>query len=143
MTADLQWLADLPGRCPACFLHEVQGHRARLDDGVTVTGCTNSGPVGVAAGTVARDLGIAATVEAHPDDAARVDEVLNRFIRSGKPFTANDTRPLLTGVKGSVIGGRFNAAARRGLMRRTGKRVPSTDPGTHAHRLDEWQGVAA
>ena len=41
---------------------------------------------------------MARTVAAHPDDAKKVDAVLARFIASGRPFSANDTRGELTGV---------------------------------------------
>lgn len=142
-TTDLAWLAQLPGRCPRCYMHLVaHGHRSQIDG--HPTGCPDEGPVAdLLAARRLRDAGMARTVSAHPDDAARVDVVLSRFISSGRPFSANDTRPLLSGVKGAVVGSRFNAAARAGRIKRTGNRIASTDPGTHAHRLDEWIGVAA
>lgn len=135
MTAPIGTTLDR--RCKSCgFDPEAQGHRSLAND--IPTGCTDSGPLGLMLARQRRDEGMTRTVDAHPDDAALVDRVLARFISSGRPFTANDTRPHLVGVKGSVIGSRFNAASRQGRMKRTGNRVPSTDPGTHAHRIDEW-----
>ncbi len=142
MTAPgIQALGIESDRCSHCYLHVSHGHRSEID-GVP-TGCNDSGPLGLKLARERRDRGMKRTVEAHPDDRARIDAVLSRFIGSGRPFSANDTRPHLSGVKGSVIGARFQAAARAGRMKRTGERVTSTDPGTHAHRIDEWIGVAA
>lgn len=136
-TRTLPWLATFPGRCPRCLLDtEHQGHRAEID-GVE-TGCTPSGPLGLLLAREARDAGMARTVAAHPDDAARVDAVLARFIATGRPFSANDTRPYLAGVKGSVVGSCWRAASQARRIVRTGRRFPSTDPGTHAHHIDEW-----
>lgn len=138
MTADLTFLRKYTDRCYNCLLHiPTQGHRLQLADG-TPTGCTPSGPIGLMLARQGRDTGMAQTVAAHPDDAARVDQVLAKFIATKKPFTANDTRPELVGVKGSVIGSRFSAASKANRIRRTGNRFPSTDPATHAHHIDEW-----
>jgi hypothetical protein len=137
MNADLTWLLADDKRCPDCFLHvESQGHRSHIDG--ERTGCDNSGPLGAILGRQLAVQGMARTVAAHPDDAARVDAVLERFIRGGRPFSANDTRRHLVGVKGAVVGAGFRKAAQSGRIVRTGRRYASTDPGTHAHQIDEW-----
>ena len=90
---------DLPDRCERCGLHPIQGHRATSDDGLIDTGCTPSGPVGLAIGRHLASVGMARTVEAHPDDAALVDAVLERRIRRGGEFSLNDLRPELAAVE--------------------------------------------
>lgn len=138
----LSWLAHLDGRCPRCFLHVSQGHRGTLDDLTTVTGCTPSGPVGLAIGRHLASVGMARTVEAHPDDAALVDAVLERRIRRGGEFSLNDLRPELSAVENkAVIGARVQAFARSKRIKRTGY-VPSTDPNTHGHPVASWMAVA-
>lgn len=79
-------------------------------------------------------------VEAHADDADRaaIDQVLEACIAAGRPFSANDARPYLDGVRPALIGARFMAAARRGLIVRTDW-VTSTDPSTHARPIALWQ----
>lgn len=127
-------------RCQKCGLHpHVQGHRAHFQG--EPTGCDYSGPLGLILARELRDEGMQRTTIAHPDDAARVDAVLTRFIATGRPFSANDTRPHLVGVKGSVVGSRWGAASRAGRIKRTGRRFPSTDPGTHLHHIDEWRAA--
>ncbi len=124
------WLKARADRCSHCGAHpQLQGH---------LPPCQPSGPLAEQLAREGRDLGMARTVAAHPDDAARVDAVLARFIASGRPFSANDTRAELEGVKGSVVGSRFSAASKARRIKRTGNRFPSTDPGTHLHHIDEW-----
>ena len=123
------WLRARSDRCSNCGCHEVQGH---------IEPCTPTGPLGLLLARQGRDEGMSRTVAAHPDDAQKVDAVLARFIASGRPFSANDTRRELTGVKGSVVGSRFSAASKARRIKRTGRRFPSTDPGTHLHHIDEW-----
>lgn len=139
----LSWLAELDGRCPRCFLHvPSMGHRDTLDDLTTVTGCTPSGPVGLELGRHLAAVGMARTVEAHPDDAALVDAVLERRIRRGGEFSLNDLRPELVSVANkAVIGARVQAFARSKRIRRVGY-VPSTDSATHGHPVAQWRAVA-
>lgn len=141
MTADLTWLLADPKRCPRCFFHiEAMGHRATIDG--RDTGCTPSGPLGLKLAEEARDAGMARTVAAHPDDAARVDAAIRQLVKGGGEWTANELRPLLpTGVHQPVIGARVQAAARRGLIRRVGYR-PSDKPNTHGHPVTIWRAAA-
>lgn len=140
--ASLSWLAELDGRCPDCFLHvPTMGHRSHLGDD-SPTGCTPSGPVGLAMGRHLASVGMARTVEAHPDDAALVDAVLERRIRRGGEFSLNDLRPELAAVENkAVIGSRVNAFSRAKRITRIGY-VPSTDPGTHGHPVALWKAAA-
>jgi hypothetical protein len=131
---------DLDRRCKSCgFDPEVQGHRSIAGD--AVTGCTDSGPLGLYLARQRRDEGMAATVEAHPDDAALVDRVLAERIRRGGEFSLNDLRPALASVKAkNVIGARVQAAARAKRIVRVGY-VPSTDPATHGHPIANWRAA--
>lgn len=131
---------DLPGRCTQCGFSSSQGHRSIA--GTTITGCTDSGPLGLLLARQRRDEGMALTTDAHPDDAALVDRVLAERIRLGGEFSLNDLRPALAGVKKkSVIGARVNAFARSKRIVRTGY-VPSTDPATHGHPIASWRAAA-
>lgn len=114
-------LSKIEGRCQSCgWAIREQGHSITCAEGAT-----------------RRDRAFDATTAAHTDDAAKVDAVLADFIRRGTEFSSNDTRARLAGVKGSVIGARFNAAARSRQIKRVGY-TPSTDPGTHGHPVAVW-----
>ncbi|WP_160050728.1 hypothetical protein [Nocardiopsis sp. FR4] len=73
-------------------------------------------------------------------DNAVIDQAIRFFAASGRRFSANDVRPLLPLVRRAAIGARFMAASRRGVIRRVDS-TPSTDPGTHAHRITVWEGT--
>lgn len=91
-----------------------------------------------------RDHALAAVnAAAGPDQRKRIDDVIEELARNGEPFSANDARALLHGVRPALIGARFMAAAARKppLIRQTGNRVRSTLPSTHAHKIDEWIGA--
>lgn len=144
MSADLTWLATEPGRCPQCLLStQHQGHRAEFRDG-TLTGCTPSGPLGLLLAREARDHGMAATVDAHPDAVSLIDAAIMRRVRSGRPFSANHIRAELVSLKASerpVIGARMNALARRHCVK-VGEE-PSTEPSTHGKMLSRWLAKSA
>lgn len=92
----------------------------------------------------ARDTALA-QVDARTDEHVRrtVDQALRELARRGEPFSANDLRPLLPpDIPGPVIGARFQAAARAGVIRKTDRRVPSTDARTHAHEIAVWEAAA-
>ncbi|WP_017599218.1 hypothetical protein [Nocardiopsis lucentensis] len=89
-----------------------------------------------------RDAGMTATEEAAGDDVAAIDLLIARAAATGHPFSANDIREHLPpGVRGGAIGARFAHARRRGVITAVGY-VTSTDPGTHAHQVRQWRGVA-
>ena len=129
MTSLDAYLKADPARCPGCGYHPpTQGHGRE---------CT-------ASATVRKSAGIAATTDVTPaDDKARIDAAIARWAATGREFSANDLRREFAGVSGPVVGGRFNAAARRGLIRDTGKRVPSTLASTNGHEVRLWTGAAA
>ena len=84
-----------------------------------------------------------ATAASDPDAIQQLDNLIATYAATGKPFSANDLRKHIPeGVRPNAVGGRFSYARRRGLIRAIGW-VASTDPGTHAHPVRVWQGVAA
>ena len=112
-------LDHLPGRC-------VHGYHLKLQ------GCLDCGARGKASGQ-------ARTSAAHPSERAAVDAAIRQLAATGRPFSSNDARPLHN-VSGPVVGAAFTAAAKAGLIKRTGYE-PSTDPGTHGHPVATWIGV--
>lgn len=118
-------LSTLPGRCSDCCWHvPTQGHHPNCGEGEALG-----------------EQGMAQVAGNHPDDAARVDAVIESFARSGLEFSANDMRGHLTSVVArNVIGARLRAAAKRGRICRTGW-VASTQPETHGHHIACWIGT--
>lgn len=90
-----------------------------------------------------RDEGMAAVEEASDDmSRATIDQALREVALRGRPFSANDVRPLLPpGTRPALVGARFMAASRRKEIRKVGW-VASTDPGTHAHPIAQWVAAA-
>lgn len=95
------------------------------------------------AATVARDAAIA-QVEAGSDDWQRsvIDEAIRAWADTGRMFSANHVRPMLPEVRKALIGARFLAAAKAGLIVRRGYE-PSNDQATHAHPVAVWIGAHA
>lgn len=96
----------------------------------------------VAQGRELREDGVAKVEAASGDwDRAVVDRAIKECAATGRPFSANDVRPLLPpGIRKNLVGARFLAASRSGLIRRVGA-VASTDPGTHAHEVKLWEAA--
>lgn len=116
------WLAARDDRCPGCGFH------------VKSQGCACEGQR-------LKFAGMAIATAARPDDRAKVDAAIRQLAATGKPFSSNDARPLHN-VTGPVVGAAFQAAAKSGLIVRVGYEA-STQPGTHAHPVATWKGVAA
>ena len=53
-------------------------------------------------------------------DKQVIDQVIRAFVLQGKPFSANDMRPLLPEVRKCLISRRLIAAQRDGLVRSVG-----------------------
>lgn len=90
-------------------------------------------------GEALRDEALAQVEEAS-DDWSRsvIDQAITATALQGRPFSANDVRPLLPpGIRPALVGARFLAASKRGQIRKVGW-VASTDPGTHAHPVAQW-----
>ena len=92
---------------------------------------------------LAKARGIEAANDAASDDVKdRIDAAIRRWAEKGVEFSANDVRSEFD-VTGAVVGGRFNVAARAGLIVDTGKRVASTLGSTHGHEVRVWRGARA
>ena len=76
-------------------------------------------------------------------DTAVLDQAIDAIGGDGRPFSANDLRDEFPDVTGPIVGARFNAAAKRGVIVDTGKRVPSTLPSTKGHEVRRWRGAQA
>jgi len=71
-----------------------------------------------------------------------------RLGRSGDAFTSEDVLEIVglpTGEIGqhanNAVGAMMNALARRGVIRKTGRHVPSKRPSSHGTEINEWVGV--
>lgn len=84
-----------------------------------------------------------ATEASDPDAITQLDALIARHAKTGEPFSANSIRDQLPeGIRPAAIGGRFQYAARRGLIKPVGY-VASTDARTHGHPVRVWQGRGA
>jgi hypothetical protein len=119
----LAYLRTQPGRCP---------HGAHL----ATQGCADCGA------KAKTRLLAAVNDNAAPDFRDRVDAAIRSAAALGQPFSANDLRHVLSDVPGPLVGARFNAAAKAGLIRRVGY-VTSTKANTHGHPVAEWIGAVA
>lgn len=98
-------------------------------------------PGTTAEGARLRDAGMTAAEEAAGTDVAAIDLLIARAAATGHVFSANDLRPHIpAGTNTAAIGARFAHARRRGVIQATGY-TTSTDPGTHAHPVRQWQGA--
>lgn len=91
-----------------------------------------------------RDAAIAMAEDADRDgwDRKVIDQAIDAFADSRRPFSANDLRDLLPDVRSALIGSRFLAAAKQGRIRKVGL-VTSTKRNTHAKPVAQWIGVDA
>lgn len=92
--------------------------------------------------TEAQEQGVAATVDANPQ-AMRAALAIIRDAAIADPVLSSNTvrhQMRLAQVPGPVVGAAFQQAARDKVLRRIGY-VASTDPGTHAHPVVEWESL--
>lgn len=127
MSALDTYLKSRPDRCSGCGWHPpTQGHGPE---------CAPVAPA------LTKTTALAAVNDAAPaPDRAVIDAAILRVARRGGAFSANDVRELLPEV-GPLMGARFNALARRGLIERVGY-VPSTKGNTHGHPVAEWRAAS-
>lgn len=126
------YMASLPNRCAKGF-HLTTQHPQLCD-------CIDAVPVAPPAAL--RDAALSAVnSSASPDDRARIDAAIRRLASAGGEFSANSVRDLVPDVPGPLMGARFQAAAKAGVIVRTGY-VPSTKGSTHAHPIATWKAAA-
>lgn len=84
-----------------------------------------------------------ALVEAASSDVEKqeVDRVIAQMAASRAPFSLNDVRARLPQAHPRLRGARVMAAAKAGVIERTGVDVPSTLPSTRGHRIPVWVGT--
>src|SRR5262249_41743884 len=89
----------------------------------------------------ARDAAMSRALDSQAADQDRgvIDQAIRHLARQGQPFSANDVRKLLPAVEPSLIGNRFMAAARRGLIEQCGTTQATHEAG-HARLLRVWRG---
>lgn len=77
---------------------------------------------------------------AKPEHRQRIDAAIRQAASTGNPFSANDIRRGLDDIPGPLIGARFNAAARAGVIRHVGYEA-STKGNTHGHDIKLWRAA--
>lgn len=95
-------------------------------------------------GHQARDAGIRAALDHRGAswDRATIDQTVKHLASTGWVWTVDDLRELLPTVAGSPLGARILAAAKTGLIERTGS-TTTRHPEGHARRVSTWRGTAA
>lgn len=90
----------------------------------------------------ARDEALAAAEAAHRDAMRAALRIIRETALSQPVFNSNATRPRmkLAQIPGQVIGAAYRQALKDRVIRRIGY-VPSTDPGTHAHPVAEYESL--
>jgi hypothetical protein len=151
-----EWLARDPERCLHGYHRVAQTcpdcpavRRGSQEEVRAMRAAGNAAPVLSGDATVlspsaGKAEGIArADAAADPNARAAIDAAIARLAATGEEWSANELRVHVPGITGAIMGARFSAAAKAGLIRDTGKRVPSTLGSTHAHEVRVWVGVAA
>lgn len=94
------------------------------------------------AGEALKEQAIAAVdASCDPDVRAMVDEEIRRAAASGQVFSSNSIRGFLPDDVGPLMGARFLAAAKAGLIVRVGYES-STKASTHAHPIAKWRAAS-
>lgn len=87
----------------------------------------------------ARDAGIASAEQAaDPRLILAVDAVIDRWIASGRRFSANEIRDEVPTLASGLVGARVMSAFMRGDIKKVGE-VRSTLRSTHAKPIGVWQ----
>ena len=85
-----------------------------------------------------------ASTEAHGPsdewDKAVIDQCIHAFVKQGRPFSANDLRPLLPEVRKCLISRRLIAAQQDGLIRYVGV-TASTLKSTKSARVNVYAPI--
>ncbi|MFJ6239822.1 hypothetical protein ACIQH0_37850 [Streptomyces griseus] len=72
-------------------------------------------------------------------DQFLVEQAVFTFGRLHNDFSANDLRDVLPEMGHGFLGAAINSLRQGGIIRHTGRSVPSTSPATHGHRLAVWE----
>lgn len=126
-------LRRLCGNCDAGWLYDESGDEAV----VTPCPCRLSGTP-----DAERDAALTGTAEANPAAMRAALRIIRDAALSMPQFSSNDTRHAMTvaRVPGPTIGAAFRQAAKDRVIRGIGY-VTSTDAGTHAHPVREYESL--
>jgi len=126
----------MPAKKPLCG-ECVEGWIVDPDTFLPVRRCPCRFDVDPAAG---RDVALGATADANPDAMKAALRIIRETALSTPVFSSNDTRHRmkLAQVPGPTVGAAFQQAAKDRVIVRLGY-VASTDLGTHAHPVVEWE----
>lgn len=72
-------------------------------------------------------------------DQFLVEQAVLTFGRLYYDFSCNDLRDVLPEMGHGFLGAAINSLRSGGIIRHTGRSVPSTSPATHGHRLAVWE----
>ncbi|MEU7737284.1 hypothetical protein AB0B51_30060 [Streptomyces griseus] len=72
-------------------------------------------------------------------DQFLVEQAVLTFGRLHNDFSCNDLRDVLPEMGHGFLGAAINSLRQGGIIRHTGRSVPSTSPATHGHRLAVWE----
>lgn len=83
------------------------------------------------------------TADEHTRAFKAAKEIIHDAARVHAEFSANTCRQEIEAaqIPGAVVGAAFSWAQREGLIEATGRTTPSTDEGTHSHRLFVWRSL--
>ena len=107
---------------------------------------TDAGPRDLPAGEAAKENGIAKANQTASFDhwAPRADQAIAGLALQRVEFTSEDVTAIAglpTRGSNSAVGARMNAAARRGIIRWTGRMAKAERPNQHAALLKVWRGA--
>lgn len=95
-------------------------------------------------GTAARDRAVAKVAKSTPPEwRTALRHVVETLARRGGEFSTDDVWSRLDGQppEPRVLGATMMSLARAGVIRRTGKWVPSARPECHARPVAVWEGA--
>ncbi|WP_435597113.1 hypothetical protein [Streptomyces anulatus] len=72
-------------------------------------------------------------------DQFLVEQAVLTFGRLHNDFSCNNLRDVLPEMGHGFLGAAINSLRSGGIIRHTGRSVPSTSPATHGHRLAVWE----
>ena len=107
---------------------------------------TDPGPRDLPAGEAAKERGMAKSEQAATIDgwAPRADAAIKGLALTRADFTSEDVTArvgLPNRGSNSAVGARMNAAAKRGIIRWTGRMAKAERPNQHAALLKVWRGA--
>jgi hypothetical protein len=75
-------------------------------------------------------------------DRFLVEQAVLHYGETHTTFTCNNLRELLPDLGTGFLGAAINSLRTAGIIKHTGRMVPSTQANTHGHRISVWQLTA-